>query len=142
MIQTSGKLNLWQDRRRAEQLYGRVEQLAQPLGNMPVQSDTVDAMDTAIDDVRKAVLPAPELQLEIETLMTRAKGELTPTATGAVPDTTYSRMKRLREDLGDMQRTATDLRTARYLGQVKSALQEDMREFAITQQGASPGESA
>ena len=131
VIQASGKLNLWQDRQRANQLYGRVERLAQPLGNMPVRR-TIDAMDNAVDDVTSAVLPSPELQREVETLMSRAKTELTPTQAGVVPDTTYSRMKRLREDLGDMQRTATDPRTARYLGQVKSALQDDMREFAIT----------
>ena len=131
VIQASGKLNLWQDRQRANQLYGRVEKLAQPLGNMPVKR-TIDAMDNAVDDVTQAVLPSPELQREVSTLMSRVKTELTPTHAGAVPDTTYSRMKRLREDLGDMQRTATDPRTARYLGQVKTALQEDMREFAVT----------
>ena len=66
--------------------------------------------------------------------MTRARAAVTPTPGQLPPDTSYARMRRLRSDLGDMQRTATEPATARYLGQIKTALENDMTTFT-TQSG-------
>lgn len=133
VVQASGKLNLFQDRLRAQQLYDRVDDLATPLGNMPLPQ-TTRAIDAAVQDVRGAVLPSPEVQREVEGLMTRARTAITPTPGQPPPDTSYTRMRRLRSDLGDMQRTATDPATARYLGNIKTALEQDAAAFA-TQSG-------
>jgi len=128
VIQASGKLNLFQDRLRAEQLYDRVERLAAPLGNVRV-TQTLRAIDDAVADVQGAVLPSTEVQREVGGLLQRAREAIATVPTGPLPDTSYARMRRLRSDLGDMQRTATEPLTARYLGQVKSALENDLAAF-------------
>jgi hypothetical protein len=152
VIQASGKLSLFQDRLRAEQLYDRVETLAQPLGNMRTPK-ALQAIDAALARATDDVLPSPEVRREVLGALTRIKGELTPTesvrpsmgvrdtATGTlraepptvttqVPDTSYSRMRRLHSALGDLQREAAEPTTARYLSGVKTALNEDMAAFA------------
>jgi hypothetical protein len=155
VIQTSGKLNLFQDRVRAEKLYDQVETLAQPLGNMRLPKAT-QAIDDAIARASDDVLPSPEVKREVIGALHRIKGEISPTATQpqpsmgvrdpvtgtlraepvttatTVPDTTYSRMRRLRSSLGDLQREAAEPATARYLSGVKTALEEDMEAFART----------
>lgn len=128
VVQASGKLNLFQDRLRAEQLYNRVDRLAAPLGNMPLPQ-TRRAIDRAVQEVQEAVLPSPEAQREVAGLMTRARAALTPTPGQPLPDTSYARLRHLRSEIGDMQRTATDPATARYLGQIKTALEQDMATF-------------
>jgi hypothetical protein len=153
VIQTSGKLNLFQDRMRAEKLYNRVEELAQPLGNMRLPKAT-QAIDDAIARASDDVLPSPEVKREVIGALNRIKGEISPSAgppqpsmgvrdpvTGTlraepvtqatnIPDTTYMRMRGLRSSLGDLQREAAEPATARYLSGVKTALEEDMAEFA------------
>lgn len=158
VIQTSGKLNLFQDRVRAEKLYDQVETLAQPLGNMRLPKAT-QAIDDAIARASDDVLPSPEVKREVIGALNRIKGEISPTAsvkpsmgvrdpvtgtlraepvtpTTSIPDTTYSRMRRLRSSLGDLQREAAEPATARYLSGVKTALEEDMAAF--TQQAGVP----
>jgi len=132
VIQASGKLNLFQDRLRATQLYDRVDRLAAPLGNMPLPQ-TTRAIDRAVQDVEAAILPAPEVRREVAGLMQRARVAVTPTPGQPPPDTSYTRMRRLRSDLGDMQRTATEPATARYLGTIKTALENDMTTFTAQQ---------
>ena len=129
VVQASGKLSLFQDRLRADQLYNRVEKLAAPLGNVPVMQ-TLRAIDDAVDDVQRAVLPSAEAQREVGGLLSRARDAIATVPTAPIPDTSYARMRRLRSDLGDMQRTATEPATARVLGQVKTALEQDMATFA------------
>jgi hypothetical protein len=153
VIQASGKVNLFQDRVRAEKLYDRVETLAQPLGNMRLPKAT-QAIDDAIARASDDVLPSPEVKREVIGALNRIKGEMSPSAaqpqpsmgvrdpvTGAlraapvtqatnIPDTTYTRMRRLRSSLGDLQREAAEPATARYLSGVKTALEEDLEAFA------------
>jgi hypothetical protein len=152
VIQVSGKLNLFQDRLRAEKLYDQVETLAQPLGNMRLPKAT-QAIDDALARANADVLPSPEVKREVIGALTRIKGEISPTerinpsmgvrdtATGTLraeaptvtttmPDTSYTRMRRLHSALGDLQREAAEPTTARYLSGVKTALNDDMAAFA------------
>lgn len=152
VIQTSGKLNLFQDRLRAEKLYDQVETLAQPLGNMRLPKTTA-AIDDALARATDDVLPSPEVRREVIGALNRIRGEVSPTEsvrpsmgvrdpvtgtlraepvtpTTTVPDTTYSRMRRLHSALGDLQRDAAEPTTARYLSGVKTALNDDMAAFA------------
>ena len=124
----SGKLNLFNDRVRAEKLYDTVTELAEPLGNMRLPQ-TTKAIDEAIAKANADVLPSPEVKREVLGALNRVRAEISPTEsarpsmgvrdpvtgtlraqpmtpTTSVPDTTYGRMRGLRSSLGDLQREA------------------------------------
>lgn len=151
VVQASGKLNLFLDRQRATALYQKVDDLAAPLGHMQVDR-TLARIDTLRREVADDVLPTPEVKREITGALGRVREELSPTqtvqpsmgvrdpVTGTLrgqpvtetthlPDTTYGRMRQLRSRLGDLQREAAEPRVAKALGQVKTALEQDMATF-------------
>ena len=153
-IQASSKLNLFQDRMQSERNYSRVERLAAPLGNMR-PNQAIARIDDMLAQYEKDPLPSAEVKREVLGALSRVKGEISPTAaqpqpsmgvrnplTGRLqaqpptqatnlPDTTYSRMRQLRSDIGTIQREASTPAVARAMGEVKSALEGDMRDFAL-----------
>lgn len=154
---TQAAINL-QNYRTAQQatsLYGRVGQLADPLGNVPVPNGT-KAIQSALDDLQEAKVQNKPLQNYLRGIQESFEGkpiEQAPTnlvdpsgrlATSAPqvepPDNRYSLVHGTVSQLGDhiqMQKTGENAllgnKDTGLLQQIKNAFQQDLDHFTATQ---------
>lgn len=139
IIQTSGNAKLFGRKLKADELYDRVETIADTLEGVPLNK-TVNTLNKSIQELSEipgtnqgAFINRLE-QLRNDLLQTGADATDTP----GIKNIRYSTVRNLRtqiaEEINDaMKGKAIGTTEARYLQQVKSALDNDLDTFAQTQ---------
>jgi Transglycosylase SLT domain len=150
IMQASAELNLQALRGRAQQLYGRVQSLAAPLGDVP-PTQTLAQAYAALDAIEGSTLnvdPTGATKAQIVRILDRFEPkQVAPTATPGTPYTNtsffqptmqtppspYAVMDKLSNELGTVinQSKMQDTYGAKILSAVKDAVDADMRQFAL-----------
>jgi hypothetical protein len=151
IVQASGNLKAFRAKQVAERLYGRVGELAEGLGNVPM-TKTLATIDDTLTELRTAVVPDTETIRYLEQLKSGLQGQ-TSTAVSGLLDaagnpvtrtvttpgkTTYRQLRQLRSDLGDTisdyYRGSNAVVGAKGVGsvaKVRNALDQDLDTFAL-----------
>jgi hypothetical protein len=150
IIQTSGNMEAFQRSLKAGQLYDKVDQLASQAGDVPLIR-TMQAIKSARAEIQSSALPDKSSlaildQLEAN-LGAKAQGQgAKAVAAGggsaqpqsaSMVDRSYSGMRQLRSDLGDLindyykgGNSVTGSKGVGILASVRNALEQDMNDFA------------
>lgn len=130
IMQASGNLKLWRTRQAANELYGRVEQIANTRGEVPLNK-TVSALDDAIAAEAKSKLPDQQLLTKLNEI----KSNL-----GSGND--FSTMRQLRSDLGELVQNyykganaVVGAKGVDKLQSIRNAVEGDMEAFATSNGG-------
>lgn len=127
IMQASGNLKLWRAREAADELYGRVERIANTRGEVPLNK-TVSTLDSAIAAESQSKLPDQQLIAKL----TEIKNNL---GSG----NNFSAMRQLRSDIGDLVNSyykganaVIGAKGVDKLQSVKAAVEADMEQFAMS----------
>lgn len=155
IMQASGNLKLWRARQDANQLYGKVEAIANTRGQVPL-SNTTAALDAAIAEEGASKLPDPALlgvlkkmkgalageAQTIDSPILGADGKPVWSKTINKTDNSFSGIRQLRSDIGDLVESyykganaAVGAKGVGKLQAVKNAVEGDMESFATTNGG-------
>lgn len=151
ILQTSGRVKLFQSKLKADDLYGEVERLSSQFGDVPL-AHTVSTLQRLKQEAGEAVMPDAATQRVLEELETglMRKGQAQATAAGAEvaggasipvassgPDLSYAGIRRLRSDLGDVladyytgKNAQVGKKGAQMIAQLQDAVTRDMDAFA------------
>jgi hypothetical protein len=131
ITQAGGNLNAFRSQQVANRLYGRVEQIAAGLGDVPL-SKTQTVLDDTIRDLQNAVVPDTATIRYLEQIKTGLPGK-----------TSYGQLRGLRSDLRDTMddyykgsNAVVGAKGVGALAKVKTALEQDLDSFAL--QGPNP----
>ena len=151
IVQASGNLKAYRSRQIAGTLYGKVSELADGLGNVPM-TKTIATIDDTLKALRTAVVPDTETIRYLEQLKGGLQGQTSTTVsplldasgnpitrTVQVPGkTTYGQLRQLRSDLGDTisdyykgSNAVVGAKGVGSLAKVRSALDQDLDTFAL-----------
>lgn len=126
IMQASGNLKLWRARQAADELYGRVEKIANTRGEVPLAKTTA-ALDSAIAAESQSKLPDKALIDKLTEIKTN-------TATG----NDFTAIRQLRSDIGDLVQNyykganaAVGAKGVEKLSAVRNAVEGDMEAFAV-----------
>lgn len=129
IVQTSGNVQAFRSKLIADKLYGKVETLANQAGDVPL-NNTFQAAQAA----RKAVEASPLPDQSVLNLLNKIEEGITKPGV----DASFTGARRLRSDLGDLindyykgANAVTGSKGAGVLQQVKSAVEQDMQDFAV-----------
>ena len=130
IVQASGNLKALRARQTAEQLYDRVEQLAAGRGAGPL-TNTLDALQTASQQVGEAIIPDPQLTGVLRTLQ--------DSLTNPQAQLAFSNIRQLRSDLGDIisdyyknTNAIVGKKGVGHLTTIREAVEQDLEAFALS----------
>ena len=147
VIKASAGLQMMQSKLTADQLYTEVARLAAPLGTVP-PTQTIQMARQALKEIEQATLnvdPTGAVKHQIERVVQRLAPTSTttpgqagflgspPVTSTTTPVSDYGMMRTLRSELGEIARSPAmrDSRGAAILGDLRGAVSEDMRTFAL-----------
>jgi hypothetical protein len=130
IMQASGNLKLWRAREAADKLYARVEDIANPLGDVPL-AKTLSTLDEAIMTETKSKLADKALI-----------GKLTEIKNNLGSGNNFTAIRQLRSDIGDLVQNyykganaAVGAKGVEKLQAVKNAVDVDLESFATNNGG-------